>query len=201
MKNIIISLSLLTTVATATGETWSLDSCINYAIDHNLTVKSRDLERMSGELSVTEAKDRFLPTLNAGANQSWDFGRGLTSQNTYANRNTSMFAWNAQFSLPLFQGLSAIRQLRYSRSNLSMFQQQTEAAKDEVTLNVISYYLQTLYNQEMMAGSSCDFPMCSLSVSVSCSKVGRYLKWMSFRLKRRWLRTNSRWSMPKTTIN
>ncbi len=151
MKNIIISLSLLTTVATATGETWSLDSCINYAIDHNLTVKSRDLERMSGELSVTEAKDRFLPTLNAGANQSWDFGRGLTSQNTYANRNTSMFAWNAQFSLPLFQGLSAIRQLKYSRSNLSMLQQQTEAAKDEVTLNVISYYLQTLYNQEMMA--------------------------------------------------
>ena len=106
---------------------------------------------MGGELSVTEAKDRFLPTLSAGANQSWDFGRGLTSENTYANRNTSMFGWNANLSLPLFQGLSAVRQLKYAHANLKMLTEQKEAAKDEVTLSVISYYLQALYSREMLA--------------------------------------------------
>ena len=151
MKHTIITLLMLASLGTIHAEEWSLDSCITYAIEHNLTIKSQDIEQMGGELSVTEAKDRFLPTLSAGANQSWDFGRGLTSENTYANRNTSMFGWNANLSLPLFQGLSAVRQLKYAHANLKMLSEQKEAAKDEVTLSVISYYLQALYNREMLA--------------------------------------------------
>lgn len=41
------------------AQPWSLDSCINYAIEHNINVKTRALEVTSGELSVTEAKDGF----------------------------------------------------------------------------------------------------------------------------------------------
>ncbi|MDE6049262.1 MAG: hypothetical protein K2G09_06170, partial [Paramuribaculum sp.] len=63
MKTIIISLTAILSCATAGAETWSLDSCINYAVSHNLTVKSRELSTVSGELDITEAKDRFLPTL------------------------------------------------------------------------------------------------------------------------------------------
>ena len=151
MKHTVISLLLLISGFSANATAWGLDSCITYAIEHNLTIKSQDIEQMGGELSVTEAKDRFLPTLSAGANQSWDFGRGLTSENTYANRNTSMFGWNANLSLPLFQGLSAVRQLKYAHANLKMLTEQKEAAKDEVTLSVISYYLQALYSREMLA--------------------------------------------------
>lgn len=151
MKKIIVSFALICGATAVSAETWSLDSCINYALEHNLTIKSSDIERMGGELSVTEAKDRFLPNLSASAGQSWDFGRGLTSENTYANRNTSMFQWNANMSLPIFQGLSAVRQLKYAHANLAMLTEQTEAAKDEVRLSVISYYLQALYNREMLA--------------------------------------------------
>lgn len=151
MKKIIISIALICGATAVSAETWSLDSCINYALEHNLTIKSSDIERMGGELSVTEAKNRFLPNLSASSGQSWDFGRGLTSENTYANRNTSMFQWNANMSLPIFQGLSAVRQLKYAHANLAMLTEQTEAAKDEVRLSVISYYLQALYNREMLA--------------------------------------------------
>ncbi len=98
-------LSSVTLTASAAGE-WSLDSCISYAINHNIEVRSRNLDRTSAELDVTEAKDAFLPTLDAGASQSFNFGRGLTSENTYANRNTSQFGWNVSLSVPLFQGLS-----------------------------------------------------------------------------------------------
>ena len=132
---------------------WSLDSCITYALEHNLTVRSAMIEQMGSDLGVTEAKDRFLPTLQAGAQQSWDFGRSLTADNTYANRNTSMFGFNAQLSLPLFQGLSAVRQLRQAREQLEASRLQILSVKDEVTLSVISYYLQALYNQELLAVS------------------------------------------------
>lgn len=151
MKRLLIPLVIAAAAApSASAEAWSLDSCISYAVSHNLNIKAAELELMQGENSVIEAKDAFLPTLSANAGQNWDFGRGLTSQNTYANRNTSMFSWNAQMSLPVFQGLRAVRQLRYSRSNLDMLRLQAESARDEVRLSVITYYLQVLYNKEML---------------------------------------------------
>lgn len=153
MNRISSILAAVTTAATLSAqstEPWSLDSCINYAIEHNITVKSRELQKYSGELEITEAKDRFLPQASAGANESFSFGRGLTSENTYANRNTSNFGWNVGVSLPIFQGLSAIRRLDYAKANLRVLVEQYEAAKDDITLNVISQYLQVLYCKELL---------------------------------------------------
>lgn len=135
--------------AAAASEPWSLDSCITYALDHNLTVRSRMIDRESGELAVTEAKDRFLPQLSASASQNWNFGRGLTSENTYANRNTSMTGFNLGLQLPIFEGLSTVRQIDYAKTRLRQLVEQTEAAKDDVTLNVIAQYLQVLYAGEI----------------------------------------------------
>ncbi|MDE6651998.1 MAG: TolC family protein [Paramuribaculum sp.] len=154
MKTIILSLTAILSAATAAAETWSLDSCINYAVSHNLTVKSRELSTVSGELDITEAKDRFLPTLAAGANQSFSFGRGLTSENTYANRNTSNFGWNVGLNLPLFQGLRNVRNLDYAKANMLTLIEQLESAKDDITLNVIAQYLQALYCREMVKVAS-----------------------------------------------
>ncbi|MCM1520125.1 MAG: TolC family protein [Lachnoclostridium sp.] len=149
MKRTILAILVIATAASASSATWSLDSCINYAIEHNLTVRSRIIEHTAGEQSLTEAYDRFLPNLSAGASQNWDFGRGLTSQNTYANRNTSMTGFNASLSLPIFQGLSTVRQIDYSRSRITQLLLQIDAAKDDVTLSVIAQYLQALYAAEL----------------------------------------------------
>lgn len=146
----VILLSLCSLSASA-AEPWSLDSCINYAVEHNINVRTSALNRLSGELSITEAKDAFLPQVSAGASQSFNFGRGLTAENTYANRNTSQTGWNVGLQLPIFQGLSAIRRLDYQKATLRTLIEREEATKDDVTLNVISQYLQVLYCGEIHA--------------------------------------------------
>ncbi len=150
-KTLSIILMTVTAMSAVASEKWSLDSCINYAVENNLTVKNREIERLSSELDIIEAKDQFLPQLSASASQSFNFGRGLTSENTYANRNTSNFQWGTSVQLPLFQGLSAVRQLKLSKINLRSMILQVEAAKDNITLNVISQYLQVLYSSELLA--------------------------------------------------
>lgn len=136
-------------MATTWAQTWTLDSCINYAISNNIDVRARSIERQSAEYDIIEAKDRFLPQVNAGASQSFDFGRGLTSSNIYADRNTSNFMWNVGLSLPIFQGLSAKRQLDLAKANLATMIENIEAVKDDVTLRVMSQYLQVLYCGEL----------------------------------------------------
>lgn len=143
---IVAALSLFT----AEGQTpWNLEQCVEYAVSHNLTVKARELETESEQLTLTEAKDRVLPTLEAGASQTWNFGRGLTAANTYADRNTSNFQWSAGLSLPLFQGLSTVRRIKASESSLAKTLTETAAAKDDITLNVVAQYLQVLYAREV----------------------------------------------------
>lgn len=157
MKKAIVILSMAACAAVAVtvrGEAWSLDSCISYAHRHNISVRQRAVDRLNAEYAVTEAKDRFLPTVSGGAQQSFSFGRGLTAENTYANRNTQNFGVNVGLNMPLFQGLAGVRRLAYARAGLQAIVEQYEATKDDVTLNVISQYLQVLYSKEILEVSA-----------------------------------------------
>lgn len=133
----------------AGAEVWSLDRCITYALDHNISVKQQTLRITEGEYAVKEAQDRYLPTLDASASESMNFGRGLTSQNTYADRNTTSTSWSIGMSLPLFQGTSAYRRVKVAELSLQQYVLENEATKDNIALNVMSQYLQVLYCKEV----------------------------------------------------
>ena len=84
---------------------WTLRECIDYALANNITVKQSDVARRQGEVDLSTAKNSRLPNLTASASQNWSFGRGLTSENTYSNRNTSSTSFSLGTSVPLFTGL------------------------------------------------------------------------------------------------
>lgn len=149
MKRLYIFAATLCLASSLFAEVWDLDSCINYALAHNITLKSRHADKESSKIDVASAKSGFLPTISANASQSWNFGRGLTSENVYANRNTSNTQWGASLNLPIFDGLSSARQLKLAKTNLQAMIEQYEATKDDITLNVISAYLQVLYCDEI----------------------------------------------------
>ena len=149
-KSIIAPLLAIAMSGSATAdETWTLQRCVDYALENNLTVKNSHLQVDQSEIDVTSAKDAFLPTLSASASEGFNFGRGLTSDNTYADRNTSSFQWGVNMSLPPFQGLSDVRQLKVAKSAMQQYLMEFEAAKDDLTLNIMAQYLQVLYNKEV----------------------------------------------------
>ena len=150
----------------ANARGWSLDRCVDYALGHNIEVQQRLLEVRQGELAVREQKDQVLPRLSGYGSESFSFGRGLTADNTYANRNTSSFSVGAQLSLPLFQGLRVVRGTKYSNTSLRALVEQSEAVKDNVTVNVIAQYLQALYARETLS-------VARMSLSVAQDELRR----------------------------
>jgi outer membrane protein len=150
-KKIFITSALLIfgTIMLSAEELWSLQHCVDYAKEHSITIKNSRLQVDQSELAVTSAKNAFLPTLSANASEGVNFGRGLTSNNTYSSSNTSNFQWGVSMSLPLFQGLSNVRQLKAAQSSLEQYLLEYESAKDDLTLNIITQYLQVLYNKEV----------------------------------------------------
>lgn len=151
-RNLIAAVSLACMVGfnNASSQSWTLQQCIDYALENNIQIKQSQAQVESGKLQVEDSKHSFLPQVNGNVSQSFNFGRGLTAANTYANRNTSNFSVGAQFSLPVFSGLRNSRTLAQSRLNLSQLMWQLEQTRDNVTLNVIAQYLQALYNKEVM---------------------------------------------------
>lgn len=134
---------------TASAREWSLQECIDYAIENNLTVKRQELGRRNAEQQVISAKDAVLPQVSGSASQSWNFGRGLTAANTYADRNTSQFGASLGLQLPLFNGLQTVRNVSYAKASLTAMVEELEAAKDDVVLRVMAQYLQVLYCSEL----------------------------------------------------
>lgn len=134
---------------TASAREWTLQECVDYAIEHNLTVRMQDLERRNAEQQVISAKDAVLPQASGSASQSWNFGRGLTAANTYADRNTSQFGASIGLQLPLFNGLQTVRNVEYAKASLTAVVEELESAKDDVVLRVMAQYLQVLYCSEL----------------------------------------------------
>lgn len=151
IEKIVVMVVLIAAVVTAKAESWSLQQCIDYAIEHNIQIKQQEQQLANGELQISDSRHGFLPQVNGSVSQSFNFGRGLTAENTYANRNTSNFQAGVSFSVPLFSGLRNYRTLQQSKLNLQQLIYQMDQTRDNITLNVIAQYLQVLYSKEVEA--------------------------------------------------
>jgi len=129
---------------------WSLEECINYAIEHNITIKQMQLQKENAEITLNTSQMSRLPDLNAGAGQTWNFGRTQTETGLYENRTQSNANISLSSSMPLFTGFRITNEIQRNRLELEIAVQGLEKAKEDLALNVAALYLQVLFNKELM---------------------------------------------------
>lgn len=130
-------------------EEWSLLRCVDYAVEHNIGVKQYENQLKNQEVQLSTAKNLRLPDLNASAGQNFSFGRGLTMDNTYANKSTSSTSFSLGTSVPLFTGFRIPNQIKVSQLNLQAATADLEKAKNDIRVQVAQAYVQILYNMEI----------------------------------------------------
>lgn len=132
-----------------TARNWSLRECISYALEHNISVKQQNVTKQQREIDLNTAKNSRLPDLNGSASQNWSFGRGLTSENTYSNTNTSSTSFSLGTSVPLFSGLKIPRTIELNKLNLEAATADMDKARNDISVQVAQAYVQILYDLEM----------------------------------------------------
>ncbi len=145
----IICMLLATTVVAQ--EQWSLRQCIDYAIAHNIDIKLQENNVRNQEVSLSTAKNSRLPNLQASANESFGFGRGLTIDNTYADRNTQSTSFNLGSDVPLYTGGQISNQIRQNKLNLQAAIADLEKAKENLCMQVASAFLEAVYQKDLVA--------------------------------------------------
>lgn len=133
----------------AEQDIWTLKQCIDHALTHNIQIRQQSLQVKNQEISLNSQKMRRLPNLDAYANESFGFGRALTSNNTYANRNTQNTGFGLSTGIPVFTGFEIKNSTEKARLNLEAALKDLEKAKESLALEIASYYLNVLYNKEL----------------------------------------------------
>lgn len=131
------------------ARTWTLRDCISHALENNITVKQQDVARRQRQNELSTAKNSRLPDLSLTAQQNWSFGRGLNSENTYTDTNTSSTSLSLGTTVPLFTGFRIPRTIELNRLNLEAATQDLEKARDDIRVQVAQAYVQILYDMEL----------------------------------------------------
>lgn len=155
------------TTAPAPGTPWSLDDCIGYALHNNINVRQRALQVEQNEVELSTAKYSRLPDLSASIGGDASFGRVLSSDNTYKDNNQTSGSLNISAGMPVFQGLRINRQIKGGKLDLAAAMQDLERAREDVSINVMTLYLQVLYSKEIADVSERQLELSTLQATQS----------------------------------
>ncbi len=134
---------------------WSLEECIKYAIDNNITIKQQELQTTYQENILLQSKLSRLPSLNGTANNNFSFGRALDETTYEFTENETVMSSNfyAGASVSLFNGLQKLNTIKSNTYNLEASIKDLEKIKDDISLSIALGYLQILLNKELVAAT------------------------------------------------
>lgn len=173
---IICSIAILCTANGHAQEGWTLRQCIDYAIEHNITVLQTANVAEQSAVDVNTAKWARLPNLNGSAGQSWSWGRSPSPEdNGYTDSKNASTQFSINTSVPLFTGLQIPNRYALSKLNFKAAIEDLNKAKEDVAINVTSSYLQVLFNLELrkVARSQVDLSKEQCKRIIRLSEVGK----------------------------
>jgi len=134
----------------AQGKTWTLQECINYALNKNIQVQKADLSNNQNQLNAEQAKSNRLPSVNASVSENFNWYKGFDSQTgQYGSSNGSNSTnYGLSSNVSLFNGEKLSTRIKQAELNLESGKYYSESVKESVGLNIVNAYLQVLYAYE-----------------------------------------------------
>jgi len=149
----ILLLFLLFTLKVNAQDTkeWSLEECINYALDNNISVKQQDLNIDYQNELLLQSKLGVLPNFNGFISHGYNWGQRVDPfTNEFATDRVRSNNLYLQGDLNIFSGLQQINIIKRNMLNLQAAQYDADYYRDEISITVAMEYLQTLYFLEFV---------------------------------------------------
>jgi len=145
-------------------QTWDLQQCIDYALENNISIKQQKANTDYYGNELKQAKNNRLPSVSGNLSNSYNLGRSLQSDNTYANFNSNQTSGSLSANLTLLNGLALKKSIDMAGYNLKASLEDLQKAKDDICLNVAADYLQILLSQELVQVAKDQLQVTSLQI-------------------------------------
>ncbi len=160
-KSIILTLASALTLLTAAESAaqtrqWSLQDCIDYALENNISLQQIRNQQLSGYEDTKQAKAAFFPSLNASVSQGFtnrpfsESGSSTVIGSDVYNTGSSSYSGNygVNASWTLFSGGSLVTSLKQSKLQNSVDSLSVQESTNDIVKSLIQAYMQCLYATE-----------------------------------------------------
>ena len=145
----LITLLFCCLTSQAQNKKWTLEECVQYAVQNNISIKQTELDSKTALIDKRGAIGNFLPSLNVNASHSWNIGlnQDITT-GLLQNQTTQFTSAGANVGIDIYKGMQNQNTLR--RANLSIVAAKYSLLKmqEDIALNVANAFLQVLFNKE-----------------------------------------------------
>ncbi len=135
---------------------WTLQQCIDYALENNIDVKNNNLSIESAEVDISEGKGKLMPSLNfsTGHNFSWRPWSESTvslSDGTFTSTESET-TYSGSYSLSanwtVWDGGRTRRQLEGYKLSAEQAEYNAQQTVNTIEEQIVQYYVQILYQTD-----------------------------------------------------
>ena len=152
-RNIILGWMLMGVVAgfaqqadDAASKTWSLDDCMRFAVEHATAVKRETINARQRKQDYQNAVQSFLPTVTAGVQGQYAWGRNVDPEtNTYNNVTTFNNYYQLYASLNVFDGFATINAFKQAKMAKAYSATAMQKVQDDKAIDVMQKYVDAAY--------------------------------------------------------
>lgn len=151
MKRILI-ISLICAASQGMSAGMTLNDCLVYARDHAHANVLGALGVEKAEADRRIALSGVMPDVSFTSGGNISFGRNIDPEtNTYDNKKTLSSSFGLQMSLPLFDGLVSINNIKAARVARLRMEKQAQIEQDRISLEVIRAFYNVSYCKAMVS--------------------------------------------------
>jgi outer membrane protein len=157
-STLIISCSFCITAGinvNAQSKTWSIDECIQYALQKNIQVQQAQVSNDIYGLDMVYAKSAWYPSLSGSARQNFSWSNqtnNTTGSTVFKSSDGTNISLNS--GMTIYNGNRIRNNVKQSEINYEAAKYNTEVIKETVSLNVLNAYLQVLFAEEQVKNTS-----------------------------------------------
>ncbi len=135
-------------------QVWTLEECINYALENNLDIQRSELNLQTSEIGYQQAKMQRFPDLTGRASAGRNWGRSIDPvTNLFVSQAINSVNLSASSSVVLFNGMTINNSIKQNQYAYEASRKEVEVTKNNVMLNIVGFYTNVLFTRELLENS------------------------------------------------
>ena len=135
---------------------WDMQTCIDYALKHNITIRRNRISEQSTEEDVRTAKAELFPSLNASVSQrivnrpNTQNGTIISGDNISTSQSKTSYngTYGIDANWTLYNGGSRLNTIKQQKLNNRIAQLNVTESENSIEESIVQTYMQILYADE-----------------------------------------------------
>ena len=157
MKKAILFLTTMMSLTANAQQKWTLEDCINYAIENNISLKQSKLKKQTATETLKQSKAQLLPSLSASTSQGvgyrpWTNSGSITVTNGQVDTKVEKTYYNGSYNVnaqwTVWNGNQNRNQVKLNRVSEEQAELTAQETANTIQEKIAQLYVQILYQTE-----------------------------------------------------